>query len=237
LSVLLAEDNPVNQRVAAALLSSIGHRVTLCNNGAEAVAALRDGDFDLILMDIQMPVLDGLAATRQIRALSDPIKAGIPVIAISATLRDEDIAGCRASGIDLVLGKPLRLDTLRGMLAQIPRQAAAPPADGSLLDHGQIKALQDALAPRKLAELFGLARQSIAEQAESLRQGWRADDLAQIAAAAHRLAGVARNFGCLALGDIAAGIETAAKQGEASQARQAAFEAALTATLATLPGA
>jgi CheY-like chemotaxis protein/HPt (histidine-containing phosphotransfer) domain-containing protein len=245
LSVLLAEDNVVNQRVAAALLGTIGHRVTVCNNGREAVEAVENGHFDVILMDIQMPVLDGLAATAEIRALPDRAKATIPILAISANVREDDIARYRQGGIDHVLSKPLRPDSLKAMLAKILGDAPAqPPAEvqspatlppEDLMDGTQVAALRDALPPEKLAELYGLAKESLLTGADLLRDGWQKEDSADIKAAAHRVAGVARNFGCLALGKCAARIEDAAKAGGTGQDQQPAFEALLTASLTALP--
>ena len=244
LSVLLAEDNVVNQRVAAALLSTMGHRVSVCNNGHEALRALESGQFDVILMDIQMPVLDGLAAAAAIRALPDPVKAATPILAISANMREEDVARYREGGIDHVLSKPLRPDALKTMLAKVVGHSAAPsPAAAAepdaqteeLLDEPQVAALREALAPEKLSELYGLAKQSLLTGADLLRDGWQKKDPAEIKTAAHRLAGVARNFGCLALGKCAGRIEDAAKAGGTGEDQQPAFEALLTASLSALP--
>jgi CheY-like chemotaxis protein len=245
LSVLLAEDNVVNQRVAAALLGTIGHRVTVCNNGREAVEAVENGHFDVILMDIQMPVLDGLAATAEIRALPDRAKAAIPILAISANVREDDIARYRQGGIDHVLSKPLRPDSLKAMLAKILGDAPAqPPAEvqspatlppEDLMDGTQVAALRDALPPEKLAELYGLAKESLLTGADLLRDGCQKPDAPHIPAPPHRVAGVARNFGCLALGKCAARIEDAAKAGGTGQDQQPAFEALLTASLTALP--
>lgn len=245
LSVLLAEDNVVNQRVAAALLNTIGHKVTICSNGREAVQAVEANHFDVILMDIQMPVLDGLAATAEIRALPDPAKAAIPILAISANVRDEDIVRYKAGGIDHVLPKPLRPDALKTMLAKMlsaaqdaveePASSGAPPPAEELMDGPQVAALREALAPDKLSELYGVAKQSLLTGADMLRDGWQKGEPAEIKAAAHRLAGVARNFGCLALGKCAARIEDAAREGGTGLQEKAAFEALLTASLTALP--
>jgi len=240
LSVLLAEDNVVNQRVAAALLTAIGHKVTVCANGREAVQALADGHFDVILMDIQMPVLDGLAATAEIRALPDPVKAATPILAISANVRDEDIVRYKEGGIDHVLPKPLRPDGLKAMLAKVlgapPEEPAhAAPHAEDLMDGPQVAALREALPAEKLSELYGVAKQSLLSTAEMLRDGWHKGDPAEIKSAAHRLAGVARNFGCLALGKCAMRIENAARDGGTGKDEQAAFEALLTASLTALP--
>ena len=239
LSVLLAEDNVVNQRVAAALLSTLGHKVTICNNGREALDALEAGHFDIVLMDIQMPVLDGLAAAAEIRALPDPIKARIPILAISANVREEDVARYKQGGIDHVLSKPLRPASLKDMLSKVAVTpsggSASPEAPDELMDAPQVAALREALSPDKLAELYGLAKQSLVSCADMLRDGWTKNDPAEIKAAAHKLAGVARNFGCLALGKCAARIEDAARDGNNGKSEQAAFEALLTASIRALP--
>jgi CheY-like chemotaxis protein len=238
LSILVVEDNVVNQRVAAALLATIGHRVTIRSNGREAVQAVLEHDFDVILMDIQMPVLDGLAAAREIRALADPVKARIPIMAISANVAEADILRYRDSGIDEVLGKPLGPDKLKQLLSRYtaaPPPAAAAPAD-DLLDTAQIEALRQALAPTKLRELFDLARESLQSSADQLHSGWQKQDAAQIGAAAHRVAGVARNFGCLALGLCAARIEAAAQSDGNGRQEQAKFDSLLLRSLQAMPG-
>jgi two-component system sensor histidine kinase/response regulator len=231
LSVLLAEDNVVNQRVASALLGKIGHRVTVCGNGREAVQAVARGGFDLVLMDIQMPEMDGLAAAAAIRALPDPAKSQIPIYAISANVRDEEVANYRAHGITDILTKPLRPDRLRSLLENC---APTPAAAAQLLDEAQIAALKDALPPAKLAELFGIAEASLKDSAAALQEGWRTGDMAKVKAAAHRLAGVARNFGCLALGELAARIENEAARGEDSSGAAARTVELLAASLAAL---
>ncbi|MFA6022128.1 MAG: ATP-binding protein, partial [Rhodospirillales bacterium] len=118
LSVLLAEDHPVNQLVAQGLLESAGHRVTLAVNGAQAVDLARDGGFDLILMDMQMPEVDGLEATRRIRTL--PAPAGmVPIIALTANVMPGDAARCRAAGMNGHLAKPVERRTLDAAMAQV----------------------------------------------------------------------------------------------------------------------
>lgn len=246
LSVLLAEDNTVNQRVATALLGKIGHQVTICNNGREVVHAVSIGDYDVILMDIQMPVLDGLAATAEIRAMADPAKARIPIFAISANVGDTDIEHYRSLGFDEVLSKPLRPDQLHALLEQysspgrslgssLGSSPAAPAEPEQLLDEIQIKALKDALTPHKLSELFAMARESLLASNDALQGGWRQGDRAQIKAASHRMAGVARNFGCLALGLCAARIEEEVLRGGDGRSQEPSITRLLEASLDALP--
>ena len=112
--VLLAEDNPVNQEVATVQLEELGLTVDVAANGLEAVARARQGDYALILMDMQMPELDGLQATRQIR--QDPRHRHTPVIALTANAFGEDRAACEAAGMDDHLGKPVELARLAAVL-------------------------------------------------------------------------------------------------------------------------
>jgi HPt (histidine-containing phosphotransfer) domain-containing protein len=108
--------------------------------------------------------------------------------------------------------------------------------DEALIDAVHIAALREALTPAKLAELYVMARDSFAESAANLRAGWQHGDPVRIKVAAHRLAGVARNFGCMALGNCAARIEDAAKKGETGIAEQAQFEQLLLASYNAMPG-
>jgi signal transduction histidine kinase/AmiR/NasT family two-component response regulator len=114
LAVLVAEDNAVNQTIVAAMLRSLGHRATLVGTGAEALAALAREEFDLVLMDCNMPELDGLEATRRLRAggsgARDP---RIPVIALTANAMDGDREACLAAGMDDFVAKPVTIATLR----------------------------------------------------------------------------------------------------------------------------
>lgn len=115
LSVLLVEDNPIGRLVAAGFFRALGHGVTTAEDGAQALAAAAGGGFDLIVMDVQMPVMDGHEASRAIRAL--PGKAGrVPIVALTAGTDAADDARCRAAGMDDCLHKPLTMDRLRAVL-------------------------------------------------------------------------------------------------------------------------
>jgi CheY-like chemotaxis protein len=115
--ILVAEDNTVNQRIIVQFLKRLGYRnVVLVENGQLAVDAVGRGDFDLVLMDCQMPVMDGFEATRHIRALANPAKRGIPIIAVTASALAADIARCLAAGMDDHLPKPFDSKGLAGKL-------------------------------------------------------------------------------------------------------------------------
>ncbi len=116
--ILLAEDNSVNEKVATHTLRRLGYEVHAVANGREAVAAWREGRYDLILMDCQMPVLDGYEATREIRAL-EAGKRHIPIVALTAHAMKDDDAKCMAAGMDHHLTKPLDRERLQACLDQI----------------------------------------------------------------------------------------------------------------------
>ncbi|MFG1922322.1 response regulator [Cryptosporangium sp. NPDC048952] len=135
LRVLLAEDNPINQQVAQLIVEKLGHRIDTVGNGQEAVEALARTQYDAVLMDVQMPVLDGLEATRRIRA-SVPGGRQPHIIAMTASVLVEDQAACRAAGMDSYLPKPVRATALAAALAAVgatdPAAVAAPAAaDGT----------------------------------------------------------------------------------------------------------
>ena len=112
LNILLAEDNPVNQKVAARLLEKEGHRVTVAGNGKIAVAEFQKAKFDLIIMDVQMPELDGLEATREIRRVEQQGEVRVPIIAMTAQTMTGDKDNCIAAGMDGFVSKPIRLPEL-----------------------------------------------------------------------------------------------------------------------------
>lgn len=130
LRILLAEDNSVNQRVAMRLLEKAGHAVRLAENGEEAVAAAATEPFDCILMDVQMPKVDGLEAARRIRAA----KNATPIVALTANSMRGDREACEAAGMTAYLAKPFEPEQLYAVLdeAVCARQTAPP---GGELDH------------------------------------------------------------------------------------------------------
>ena len=116
LSVLLAEDNPVNQQVAAAMLRKRGHGVTIVGDGQGALDAIRRQNFDLVLMDVQMPVMDGITATRKIR--EDSGNANLPIIAVTAHALQEERDRCLHAGMSGYLPKPFKPDELLAAVEQ-----------------------------------------------------------------------------------------------------------------------
>lgn len=122
--ILLVEDNPVNRQVVKAMLGPLKAEIVEAENGAQALDRLKEERFDVVLMDIHMPVMDGLAATRAIRA-SGASYARVPIVAITAAASPEDRSGCFDAGVDEFLAKPVRLDALSSLVKRYASAAKA----------------------------------------------------------------------------------------------------------------
>nr|WP_293247040.1 response regulator [Panacagrimonas sp.] len=232
LRVLLVEDNEINQEVATELLQRAGVVVDLARNGREAVERASRSEYDVVLMDVQMPVMDGLEATRRIRAL-DSSSASVPIIAMTANAMAEDRQRCLDAGMNDHLGKPvdvLRLHALLATWSRRAREVAAPvvvepapapaPAPASEpdfdFDHairlmGDSRALWEKLA-RRYRETSAVGDQIGASLAGGDREGARRN--------AHTLKGVAATLGLLALRRAAHAME----QTLSGEKRDVAFE-------------
>jgi two-component system, sensor histidine kinase and response regulator len=119
LCILLVEDNLVNQKVALSMLTKRGHQVTTASNGQEGLNAASRAHFDVVLMDVQMPVMDGWEASLAIRASEQESGAHVPIIAMTAHARKEDIERCRAAGMDGYISKPFQIETLLEELSRV----------------------------------------------------------------------------------------------------------------------
>ena len=238
LRVLLAEDHKINQRLAILLLKSANHEVDLAENGEEAVAAVVKDDYDVVLMDVQMPILDGVQATKQIRALGPP-KSTIPIIALTA----HAMAGAReeylAAGMDDYLSKPLEPDALFGALARLPTNNASaartteiaelepvklPASAEKAFDPIRIATLQRLLPEEELREfvrMFLASLNTVAARTEELIAAKAIDDLAQ---EAHALAGTAGNVGAVWIARCARELQHACKDADAAVISQAAVK-------------
>jgi len=120
--ILVADDSPINQRLAIGLLQRHGYAVTVVSNGQEAVSAQEAKQYDAILMDIDMPELDGLSATRLIRQSEDGSGRRVPIVAVTT---NDNAAECFRAGMDAYLAKPLRAGALRRTLASVLGKTAA----------------------------------------------------------------------------------------------------------------
>ncbi|NVO04925.1 MAG: response regulator [Rhodoferax sp.] len=126
LRVLLVEDPPINQKLAISLIERSGHQVTLAQNGEEGLQAAMQQAFDLVFMDMQMPVMDGLEATRAIRAFeASQHRPRVPIVAMTANAMPSDRKACEDAGMDGFLSKPFKANELRALLAQTQERLAA----------------------------------------------------------------------------------------------------------------
>jgi CheY-like chemotaxis protein len=124
--ILLAEDNPVNQKVAARMMEKRGYLVTVVANGREAIEAHERQRFDLILMDVQMPELDGLEATRRIREREQTTGEHVPILALTAHAMLSDRERCLAAGMDEYLSKPFQSEDLAQAVDSLRMGAVSP---------------------------------------------------------------------------------------------------------------
>ena len=220
--VLLVEDNLVNQRVAQLYLERAGCEVVYCSNGREALAALEARRFDLVLMDVQMPVMDGLRATRLIRE-REGINQRVPIVALTASGMKEQVEECKASGMDEVMAKPIDRDRLSAILDRyipsvgsltgrhVVRPAPQPtvnPPEVSLARFREVAA-GDAVFARGLAASF---IDSVGKSLAHIRTGLAAGDLGLVERAAHTVVGSSANMGATRLQALAAAIEEAARK-------------------------
>jgi PAS domain S-box-containing protein len=187
LRILLAEDNPVNQRLAVRLLERMGHRIVLVDNGQAAVERITSGAaYDLVLMDVQMPVLDGLSATRYVRQWEQRHGGHVPIIAMTARAMQGDRERCLEAGMDDYLSKPIDSQRLRQLIAQFEPQAVlAWPEALQRLDGDEALLLE-------LAAIFlddGPAMQ------QALMNDIGRGDIASAQRGVHSLKGVLVNFG------------------------------------------
>jgi signal transduction histidine kinase/CheY-like chemotaxis protein len=200
LQVLVAEDNQVNQLVATRIFEKLGHQVTVVNNGREALAAVHAGKFDLIAMDVQMPEMDGLDATRAIRAVERAAGTHVPIIAMTAHAMKGDRERCLAAGMDGYTSKPIRIRDLEQAIAQLisPINSAsvsvpeAEQADG-VIDHAALLAGVDG-DRRLLRELIHLFLADCPQGLAKIKDAIRCGDAGALGRAAHTLKGSVGNF-------------------------------------------
>ncbi|OAN49255.1 hypothetical protein A6A04_03835 [Paramagnetospirillum marisnigri] len=215
LQVLLAEDNPVNRKVATLILERSGHHVTGVVNGAHALRAVQESPFDIVLMDMQMPEMDGLEATRRIRALDGDV-ARIPILALTANALAAEFERCMAAGMDGFVTKPFQIELLWSEIARVLAEKAsgsthAPPSvpRTPLLDRAVLHDLQDRFNPEQVAGLLAdYVEDARAKRADFAR--WAAaSDRMRVQAEARGLKESSANFGLVSLRNLAEAVELA----------------------------
>jgi len=205
LRVLVAEDNRINQMLVTKLLEREGHQTEVAQNGIEALAAVRRSRFDVVLMDVQMPEMDGPAATAAIRALPGP--AGrIPIIALTANALVGDRERYLAAGMDDYVAKPLDPARLTEVLARVMGAAPALPPAAEGFDPGKLRELGALVERGAFRAMLTALPDELARAAQAIRA---AADPAGRRGAAHALRGLAGNFGAFAVEAVAKRIENA----------------------------
>ena len=215
LHVLVAEDNKINQQLTAMILRSVGHEVDTVENGEQAVNAVRNGAYDVVLMDVQMPVLDGIQATVRIRSLPPPANS-VTIIAVTAHAMTGAREQYLTMGVDDYVAKPIDALTLLGKLAGISgRPGVDTGTDDPALDRLQLESLAAHLPADSVRQLLAAFSDQIGTQILSIEALCGAGDLATLAREAHSLAGCSGNFGALKLSRLAREIETACENADA----------------------
>ncbi len=239
LSVLVVDDVSANRQIAQAMLEPAGHRVTLAEDGASALVALSRDRFDVVLMDIQMPQMDGFEATRRIRALPVPTR-DVAIIALTASALPEQVDATRRAGMDGHLSKPLDRKVLLELLRNVPRrgdQPTSPVTDDKipLLDTSALDILERELGHAThgiLAEFVGEVRRALALLTNATANDKA--DATHVHHAAHRLLGAARTLGATRLAVEAEALQKAARGGDPAPDLQAAIIAVARLTLPSL---
>jgi signal transduction histidine kinase/DNA-binding response OmpR family regulator len=217
--ILLAEDNVVNQRVAVGLLNRRGHHVTVVSNGREAVEAVARETFDLVLMDLQMPVMGGLEATAAIRAREAEIGGHLWIVAMTAHVMPGDKERCLAGGMDGYVGKPIDPKALfaeveEGSPHATPAAPPAAPARSAVPKIDRRDLLERLYGDERLAaDVVRLFVDECATMVDAVGSALARRDVEQVRAAAHTLKGSASTAAAHAVADAARTLEKLAAEG------------------------
>ena len=215
LRILLAEDNAVNQRLAASLLERRGHKVTIAANGREALTALDGQPFDVVLMDVQMPEMGGFEATAAIRALEAERKASrLPIIAMTAHAMKGDRERCLAAGMDEYLTKPLDPRQLCALVERMAGGAATGHSGGELMSIPSEVLARVGGDRELLAEISRLFVDDAPRHLAKIREALSARDGEALRRAAHGLKGAAANFDAEGVVRAARALEEMGRTGE-----------------------
>ncbi len=230
--LLIVEDIPANHLVAATLLRREGFRVDVAESGAAAIALIQRTPYDLVFMDLIMPEMDGLEATRRIRALQgQPTR--LPIVALTATTSPDDRLRCLAAGMDDMLGKPIRPQSLfsavQRYLGSVPRsvppqeETARPVANDAypILDDRRLAELAHGLPPATVLSLVDQCLADMRARLPALRTALDSRNPRDIEIAAHALSGMSASYGFAALENRMRNIIRAARSGEVEVARGA----------------
>jgi CheY-like chemotaxis protein/HPt (histidine-containing phosphotransfer) domain-containing protein len=224
LHILLAEDNAVNQKLAIRLLEKRGHRVAVAGNGRQALAALEKTAFDLVLMDVQMPEMDGIEATTLLREREQETGKHQPVVAMTALVMKGDRERCMAAGMDGYLSKPIRPQELDEVLdsyvtrervdftAEDPGSAEAEPPEPAVCATELLERIDGDRA--FLSELLSLFRDDYPGQLRSVRQAVDAGNAEALQRAGHALKGALANLAAPTSSRLAGQLESMGRAGD-----------------------
>ncbi len=226
LRILLAEDNLVNQKLAVRLLEKRGHTVAVANNGREALESTADERFDLVLMDVQMPVIGGLEATVKIRERERRTGEHLPILAMTAHALKGDRERCLEVGMDGYVSKPFRMSELEAEMKRVTGNgkatAAAVKSSGpatQVIDSVELLARVDNDS-ELLAELYGMFCADYPKQLEALRDALLHQDARAVERGAHALKGALANFAAESARHLAAQIEALGRAGKLASVQQ-----------------
>jgi CheY-like chemotaxis protein len=223
--VLVADDNPVNRQVAARMLEKLGCAYALADNGEQAVEMHAANPFDLVLMDCEMPVLDGLQATMRIRESEAPGRR-TPIVALTAAAGRDEQEQCIAAGMDDFLSKPIRPQTLHDLLVRwLPQRAVAATAPLAATCKDELESVREMFGA-DFGELAALYQNDGPPRLAAIREAFAAGDCARVAKVTHALAGSSASIGATGLSALCKEVETAAKAGslDAFEQRMTAIE-------------
>ncbi|SFH92402.1 PAS domain S-box protein [Methylobacterium brachiatum] len=207
--LLLAEDVPLNQDLARAILERAGHSVDVVGDGAAAVTAVQVKTYDLVLMDIQMPGMDGMSATRRIRAL-DGVAARVPIVAMTANVLPEQLTEFRAAGMDDHVGKPFRQEAL---LSAIDRWSSGgtESTPASSLDHAAYEEIQVLVGHERMVGLLSMLADELTHR---FGPSSNSHDRKQIAEDAHAMVSATSMVGFESLATLCRKVEAACRSNE-----------------------
>jgi len=222
LRVLVADDNAVNRLLVTALLEKHGHALTTVTNGREAVDAVARGQFDLVLMDVQMPEMDGLEATVAIREAEQARGGRIPIIALTAHAMKGDREACLAAGADGYLSKPINtpelfalIESLTGTTPEHSIVIAEGPAHAPIFDFDELLARVEG-DRALLGDLVQLFQEEAPRLTGEVRRAAGSRDFDALQHAAHALKGACANLGARAAARVALALETAGRDKDAT---------------------
>ncbi len=215
LRILLAEDNAVNQKVALRLLERLGYRADVAANGLEAVAAVQRQPYDVVLMDVQMPEMDGLEASRRIKRGADG--AMVPrIIALTADAMQGDREKCLAAGMDDYITKPIHVEALVAALARTRPQSdpkEPEPEAAPVIDLKKFAEFREAMGADFIGEILAVFHEDAPELLRALQQALDAGDAELFRRSAHSLKSNSAAFGALTLAELARELEGLGKEG------------------------